>query len=246
MGVESTDIYCTQATTLQPRDQAAHCGRGLTWPPRPRRRRKCLHKKACPIKAREYKHESALYPAWRQCMSHGCSTSLCTVNCVPTRFILAEILVLDGRAIPPAPVAPASTRISSMLKRVGTQFTRECGCVDCLAKKAAKPCNCPQSREAVFISHDYRKPGIVCFRRANIAEKPPPPGEATIGLRGRLARSALLRRSCVHQHVPAETSESEISTTLGFSARIYARTCASLHPKSPTGKCACARHGRSV
>ena len=37
--------------------------------------------------------------------------------CPWTRFSLAEILVLVGDAIPPAPV-PASTRISAGLKRV--------------------------------------------------------------------------------------------------------------------------------
>ena len=38
--------------------------------------------------------------------------------CSCTHFILAEILVLAGGVIPPAPAVPASTRISARLKRV--------------------------------------------------------------------------------------------------------------------------------
>ena len=41
------------------------------------------------------------------------------VNCVsPTRYSLADILVLAGGVIPPAPAVPASTRTSARLKRV--------------------------------------------------------------------------------------------------------------------------------
>ena len=49
-------------------------------------------------------------------------------TCARTHFIQAEILVLVGGAIPPAPAAPASTMISARLKRVQepAQSTREC------------------------------------------------------------------------------------------------------------------------
>ena len=45
--------------------------------------------------------------------------------CLCTHFSLAETLVLVGCVIPPAPVVPASTRVSARLNRVGacTQFT---------------------------------------------------------------------------------------------------------------------------
>ena len=38
--------------------------------------------------------------------------------CPRTRFSLAEILVLVGGAIPPAPAVPSNTRISARMKRV--------------------------------------------------------------------------------------------------------------------------------
>ena len=42
-------------------------------------------------------------------------------------FHLADILVLVGDAIPPAPSVPVNTRISAEMCP-GTQFTRESGC----------------------------------------------------------------------------------------------------------------------
>ena len=42
------------------------------------------------------------------------------MNCAPEHvFILSEIILLVGGAVPPAPVVPTSTRISARLKRAG-------------------------------------------------------------------------------------------------------------------------------
>ena len=62
----------------------------------------------------------------------------------PTGFSLAEILVLVGGAILPAPVVTASTMISAALKSVWgpTQFTREGGVIHgVLACAATTRCN---------------------------------------------------------------------------------------------------------
>ena len=55
--------------------------------------------------------------------NNQCQVCVCVCSCVKpegpsTRFSLAEILVLAGGAIPPAPAVPTSTRISARLKRV--------------------------------------------------------------------------------------------------------------------------------
>ena len=54
-------------------------------------------------------------------MQGACSLGWRTVDL--TRFILAEILVLVGGAIQPAPVVPASTWISARLKYVQEQVS---------------------------------------------------------------------------------------------------------------------------
>ena len=48
----------------------------------------------------------------------------CTLDSSWTRFSLAEIVVLVGGAIPPAPAVPASTNISVRLKRVQEDSSR--------------------------------------------------------------------------------------------------------------------------
>ena len=59
-------------------------------------------------------------------------------NVFPTRFSLADILVLGGGTILLAPIVPACTRISARLKRNGSQFSRDAG-VD--ASSAHRSCS---------------------------------------------------------------------------------------------------------
>ena len=47
-------------------------------------------------------------------------------TCPRTHFILAEILVLAGGAILPAPAVPASTMISARLQRAGSHSSSRC------------------------------------------------------------------------------------------------------------------------
>ena len=57
-----------------------------------------------------------MHPWWNR---KGDSSALSTAETCPcTYFISAEILVLAGGTIPPAPAVPASTRISVRLKSV--------------------------------------------------------------------------------------------------------------------------------
>ena len=54
-----------------------------------------------------------------------CRTTFTGETCPRTHFRLDEILVLAGKAIPPAPPVPARTELSARLTRIGTQFTRD-------------------------------------------------------------------------------------------------------------------------
>ena len=61
-----------------------------------------------------------------------------------SHFILAEILVLAGGAIPPAPAVPAITRISARLKRVQEQSRVNMP----VALAAASPCAATKTSHA--------------------------------------------------------------------------------------------------
>ena len=60
-------------------------------------------------------------------------TTFTRETCFGTHFIQAEILLLSGSAILPAPAVPASTRISAWLKRSGTQLA----CEDSLDRRSS-------------------------------------------------------------------------------------------------------------